>query len=487
MSDLSPHLELPYLLPGQAQKHVTVNEALARLDLVVQATVSDRTRTTAPVTPAEGDRHIVAAGATGVWAGQDGRIAHFTAAGWTYVAPRAGWRVHVLAEARGVVFDGSLWVGPESQRQRFAELGISTDADATNRLAVAAPASLFSHAGAGHQMKLNKAAPADTASLLYQTGFSGRAEIGLTGSDNLAVKVSADGSAWTTALTIAAAGGRVEAGAGLTLAPGAAATPGLAFLGDADTGLFHPGADVLALAAGGAERARVTAAGMQVTGLLSGTAVTQSVTDATAGRLLKVGDFGIGGEGLQVTDLNTVVTNGLYRLAGSATNAPAGITTSSLLVVRFGTLVQQWLFEGSSIPRLWMRRSADGGTTWPTAWAYVYGNRNILGTVSQSSGNPTGAVIERGSNANGEFMRLADGTQICSRSLTASAGAGTVWTYPAVFAAAPLIDGTAVATVLSAVCLDAAPTTTAATLSARDKADARRADVLHLTATGRWF
>jgi hypothetical protein len=43
----------------------------------------------------------------------------------------------------------------------------------------------------------------------------------------------------------------------------------------------------------------------------------------------------------------------------------------------------------------------------------VYARSNILGTVSQSSGVPTGAIIERGSNANGEFVKYADGTLIC--------------------------------------------------------------------------
>lgn len=37
----------------------------------------------------------------------------------------------------------------------------------------------------------------------------------------------------------------------------------------------------------------------------------------------------------------------------------------------------------------------------------------LVGTVSQSGGVPTGAVVERGSNANGEYVRFADGTQIC--------------------------------------------------------------------------
>ena len=48
----------------------------------------------------------------------------------------------------------------------------------------------------------------------------------------------------------------------------------------------------------------------------------------------------------------------------------------------------------------------------------VYAKGNILGTVSQSGGVPTGAVIQRGSNANGEFVRFADGTQICWHNLT---------------------------------------------------------------------
>ena len=72
----------------------------------------------------------------------------------------------------------------------------------TNRLAVSAPATLLTHAGNGHQLKLNKAASGDTASLLYQTNWSGRAEMGLTGDDHFRLKVSADGAAWTDALTV---------------------------------------------------------------------------------------------------------------------------------------------------------------------------------------------------------------------------------------------------------------------------------------------
>ncbi len=67
----------------------------------------------------------------------------------------------------------------------------------------------------------------------------------------------------------------------------------------------------------------------------------------------------------------------------------------------------------------------------------LYSRDSILGAVSQSSGVPTGAVIDRGSNANGEYVRFADGTQICwTNTLTFTAGVSSVganWSYPASF------------------------------------------------------
>lgn len=79
-------------------------------------------------------------------------------------------------------------------------LGIGAAPDATNRLALASAASLFNHDGAGHQHKINKNAAADTASILFQTGFSGRAELGTTGDDDWHVKVSPDGTTWYEAI-----------------------------------------------------------------------------------------------------------------------------------------------------------------------------------------------------------------------------------------------------------------------------------------------
>lgn len=209
MPDDTTILSLPLILPAQAQKHVTHNEALLKLDLIVQLAVINRTLTTAPALPTIGDRHIVANGATGAWAGQSGRIALYTAAGWQFTQPLPGWQAYVMTESQIATFNGLAWIAVSDGPFTVGQMGVSATPDATNRLSVSSPATLLNHAGSDHQLKVNKAVSGDTASLLFQTGFSGRAEMGTTGSDDFAVKVSADGSAWSDALTAEAGTGEV--------------------------------------------------------------------------------------------------------------------------------------------------------------------------------------------------------------------------------------------------------------------------------------
>jgi hypothetical protein len=225
MPDETTILSLPLILPAQAQKHVTHNEAIAALDLIVQLAVIDRTLTTAPALPTLGDRHIVAAGATGPWVGQSSRIALYTTNGWQFTQPLAGWQAHVLAEGQTAVFNGLVWESLSDGPLTVTQLGVSATADATNRLTVSSPATLLNHAGTGHQLKLNKAAAGDTASLLFQTGFGGRAEIGTAGTDDFTVKVSADGATWFAALEAEAGSGEVTLSQPLHLG-GQAVDPG---------------------------------------------------------------------------------------------------------------------------------------------------------------------------------------------------------------------------------------------------------------------
>lgn len=78
------------------------------------------------------------------------------------------------------------------------------------------------------------------------------------------------------------------------------------------------------------------------------------------------------------------------------------------------------------------------------AGSRVFQRNNILGTVSQSGGVPTGAIIERGSNANGEYTKFADGTMICRLGgFTLTPGAGNdwigTWTFPVAFSLNPIL------------------------------------------------
>lgn len=413
MPDTTPNLVLPYLMPSQAQKHVTHNEALQLLDLFVQLTVEAFGATLPPASPANGQVWALGAAPSGVWAGQGRKLAARIGGAWTFLDPLEGWRAWGRTEAELRIWRGTAW--ERLPLQNLDGLGIASAFDATNRLSVAGPATLLTHAGAGHQLKINKAAAGDTASLLYQTDWSGRAEMGLAGNDNFALKVSADGSAWADALVTDRTTARTRLPGGLRLPDGDAAAPALSFDNSTGVGLFRPASGQMGLAAGGVQRVLLSGSALQLDVPLTGTAVTASATDATAGRVLKVG------AGYQQLD------------------------------------------------------------------ATLYRQGNLLGTVSQSGGAPTGAVVERGSTANGEYVRFADGTQVCTRSMAGATGAAVTWTYPMAFAAVPCVTGTAQATVLACVMLDAAPTVSAATLSVRDKADARRADTMRLTAVGRWF
>ncbi len=269
--DLSDNLALPYIMPSQAQKHVTHNEAIGILDALVQLAVRDRDLAAPPAAPADGDRYIVAASATGDWSGMSGKIAHRLDGAWTFYAPRPGFVAYIADEAAFAHWTGSAWMslsGALGVLQNLASLGVGTAADGTNPFAAKLNKALWTARSAAEggdgdlRTTLNKETAGDVLSFLMQTGYSGRAELGLIGDDNLALKVSPDGSAWTTALSVDRASGLavahgdptaplglatrqyVVAKAGdtmtgaLMLPNGSAAAPGLA-VGASGTGLLR--------------------------------------------------------------------------------------------------------------------------------------------------------------------------------------------------------------------------------------------------------
>lgn len=220
MSD-TPLLGLPLLEASQAQKHVTHNEALLLLDAMVHLAVISRALATPPASPGDGDRYLVAASATGAWLGHSGHIAFREAGTWRFAIPKAGWRLWVAAESLFLLFDGTVWFDVQSfdELQNLDLLGVNTTADAANKLAVSSPNILFNHGGSDARVKINKNAAGDTASLLFQTGFSGRAEFGLTGDNDFHVKVSPDGSAWFESFIVTGTSGLFTIKNGFVLEP----------------------------------------------------------------------------------------------------------------------------------------------------------------------------------------------------------------------------------------------------------------------------
>ena len=350
MPDVSARLELPYIMPSQAQKHVTHNEALLRLDTLVQLVLEETDANTPPALPLAGQVWAIGGAPSGDWAAQTGRLAQWMEPGWAFITPKEGWCGWDRANAVLKVFDGSSWV-PSESIQNQPGIGINTTWDTSNRLAVSSDASLLSHEGSGHQLKLNKASDPYSATLLYQSNWTGHAEMGLAGNNDFSVKVSVDGTNWTEAMVFDATAATV-----------------------------------------------------------SGAAIQDNATDIGTGKLAR----------------------------------------------------------------------AD----------YAYSPGNLIGAVSEVGGVPQGAVMERGNDSNGTYVRFADGTQICSQHF--ATGSDThIWSYPAAF-----FDASGGNLALSAipfgssaitVTINGAPDELQAEFKLWDATGTAASAQLHVTAIGRWF
>ncbi len=109
MTERSARFALPLLQPGQAQKEIFHNEALTAVDLLLDAAVEGPPIGAPPASPEIGECWIVATGATGVWAGEENRIAGWTAGGWRFLQPQPGTRVWNKVSSLWLYWDGSAW------------------------------------------------------------------------------------------------------------------------------------------------------------------------------------------------------------------------------------------------------------------------------------------------------------------------------------------------------------------------------------------
>jgi hypothetical protein len=276
---------------------------------------------------------------------------------------------------------------------------------------------------------------------------------------------------------------------------GTIAAPSMRNAADENTGLNLLGSDRLQLVTGGVERLLMTTSAATLNLPLEGTAVTQSATDATAGRLTKVGDFGLGGAGVTIPtgDCNELLQNGIYRIESPTTNTPAGTGPSGslLLVQRYSaSFIMQtfWQRTNLNVVRMFVRNLF--GDVWGP-WREIPNTGNLLGTVSQSGGVPTGALLQGNAAAasptGGYTERTAAGFQTVHHTITSSASGDSTWTYNSAFLAGstPIISAQPVGDADYHVRI-VSRTNTACVFSIRDTSGNRVAVPVDLIARGRW-
>lgn len=204
MSLTSTRLGLSYLAEAQAQKHVTINETVRMLDTLVHLAVKSASTAAEPV-GVDGEAYILPAGATGAtWGGKpEGTVMAFQENAWAEITPLLGMVAYTEDTASLQVYDGTSWASLNEP----GSLGVNASPDVTNRLTVKSDAALFSHddvtPGTGDmRVVVNKASGSETASILFQSAFSGKAEFGLTGTDDFVIKVADDQGQFRDALVI---------------------------------------------------------------------------------------------------------------------------------------------------------------------------------------------------------------------------------------------------------------------------------------------
>jgi hypothetical protein len=241
-TETTPNLALPLLVQNQSGKELTHNEALAIIDALLNNGIIDKDLTTPPSSPANGQAYIVGTSSTDLWSSKDEQIAFYNN-GWEFIVPREGLTLWINDEDCLYTYNGTSWVKTTNENSSLDNLsdviisspaqydllshngtnfvntqeiqnldlvGINTTADTNNKLAVASDYILFNRATNNIRIKANKNASTDTASHLFQTNYSGRAEFGLIGNDDFTLKVSADGSSWNDAFVIDKDNGNVD-------------------------------------------------------------------------------------------------------------------------------------------------------------------------------------------------------------------------------------------------------------------------------------
>ncbi|RDI10972.1 pyocin knob domain-containing protein [Comamonas sp. AG1104] len=172
----------------------------------------------------------------------------------------------------------------------------------------------------------------------------------------------------------------------------------------------------------------------------AGTAASRNVqssqVDVTAGHLMAVGAFGLGKPTIVGNmDMNAITqypTGVSHYYVNNASNGPYVSFYGYLTVERIDDVYMiqtcRAVGEGTSFKRV-----TNNGVKGP--WDKVIDTTSAVGAIA------SGSIIERGSNANGEYVKFAGGSQFCfaSRRPTFANSSNLLfqWTFPSPFIYAP--------------------------------------------------
>jgi hypothetical protein len=215
MSDRSAKLSMPFIQPSQAQKHITHNQAISALDVLVQMTVLDHALATPPLVAELGDSYIVATDGTDAWVGQDGAIATKVDGGWEFAAPQIGWRAFVVSTDSIWTFAAAGWGDAKDALNDLNTLGLGAIADSANPFTARINSALWTakpvvEGGTGSVLQvINKDAATNDAGFVFQTGYSAKAIVGTFGADAFRIAASSDGSTFKDALVVDPASGAI--------------------------------------------------------------------------------------------------------------------------------------------------------------------------------------------------------------------------------------------------------------------------------------
>ncbi|QPQ56070.1 DUF2793 domain-containing protein [Allosphingosinicella flava] len=113
MTEKSARLNLPFLVPGQAQKEFFHNEALAQIDMMLCAAIEGDALSSPPSAPGIGRSWIVAPSAAGAWSGMEHAVACWTSGGWRFAMPAQGMAVWDKSRSLFRHWNGTAWSSGE--------------------------------------------------------------------------------------------------------------------------------------------------------------------------------------------------------------------------------------------------------------------------------------------------------------------------------------------------------------------------------------